>query len=70
MDGVVCADAATVLHASMVLLGFKQLPFDASTFNRSNTSALEHVLHFLYGHLNGKDAHKRVRQCYRDAHES
>lgn len=54
-------DAATVLHASMVLLGYKQA--DASTFHRSNPSALEHLLHFLHAHLNGKEAHKRVRHA-------
>lgn len=58
---VVCTDAATVLHASMVLLGCKQI--DASTFQRSNPSALEHVLHFLFAHLNGKETHKRVRHA-------
>ena len=59
---VVCSDdAATVLHASMVLLGFKQI--DASTFHRSNPNALEQALHFLYAHLNGKESHKRVRRA-------
>ncbi len=53
-------DASTVLLVSLQLLGLKQHKVDASTFQRSNPSALEHVLHFLHAQLNSKDVHKKV----------